>query len=211
MFLFPFYYMVIGSFQAVADKSARGVLPHPDNMTVTNYEEINDAIDPARALLNSGIFTGGVLAGTIVFGLLAGYALARDAFPRTGTVFAIVLLVLVIPFQLLMIPLYVLIVRSYGLGDTYIGMILPFAINSTAVFIFRQFFLQLPRSCSRPPVSTAPARCTILRASPSRWRDRPSSPRSCSPSSARGTSSCGRSWSPSSRTCSRSRWRWPTT
>ena len=37
-----------------------------------------------------------------------------------------------------------LIVRDYGLGDTYLGMILPFAINSTAVFIFRQYFLQLP-------------------------------------------------------------------
>jgi multiple sugar transport system permease protein len=56
-----------------------------------------------------------------------------------------VLLILVVPFQLLMIPLYVLIVRDYGLADNYLGMILPYAINSTAVFIFRQFFLQLPR------------------------------------------------------------------
>ena len=54
------------------------------------------------------------------------------------------LLVQVVPFQLLIIPLYVLIVRNYGLADTYLGMILPFAINSTAVFIFRQYFLQLP-------------------------------------------------------------------
>ena len=62
-----------------------------------------------------------------------------------GTVFAAMLLVQVVPFQLLMIPLYVLIVRDYGLADNYLGMILPFAINSTAVFIFRQFFLQLPQ------------------------------------------------------------------
>jgi multiple sugar transport system permease protein len=54
------------------------------------------------------------------------------------------LLVQLVPFQLLMIPLYVMIVRSYGLADSYLGMILPFAISSTAVFIFRQFFLQLP-------------------------------------------------------------------
>src|SRR5450756_2921193 len=54
------------------------------------------------------------------------------------------LLVQIVPFQLLIIPIYVMIVRSYGLADTYLGMILPFAINSTAVFIFRQFFLQLP-------------------------------------------------------------------
>ena len=46
---------------------------------------------------------------------------------------------------MLIIPLYVLIVRNYGLGDSYLGMIAPFAINSTAVFVFRQYFLQLPR------------------------------------------------------------------
>jgi multiple sugar transport system permease protein len=144
-FIFPFYYMVIGSFQAVADKSFSGVFPHPDNMTATNYQEINEAINAPRSLLNSSIFTIGVLLFTILFGLLAGYALAITHFRGRATVLSFVLLVLVIPFQLLQIPLYVLIVRSYGLGNTYIGMILPFAINSTAVFIFRQFFLQLPK------------------------------------------------------------------
>ena len=49
-----------------------------------------------------------------------------------------------VPFQLLMIPLYVQVAGSYGLGDTFAGMILPFFINTTAVFIFRQFFLALP-------------------------------------------------------------------
>ena len=49
-----------------------------------------------------------------------------------------------VPFQLLIIPLYVMVVRNYGLADSYMGMILPFAINSTAVFVFRQFFLSLP-------------------------------------------------------------------
>jgi multiple sugar transport system permease protein len=51
-----------------------------------------------------------------------------------------------VPFQLLMIPLYVLIARDYGLADTHLGMILPFAINSAAVVIFRQYFLQVPRA-----------------------------------------------------------------
>ena len=85
-----------------------------------------------------------MLLGTVVFGVLAGYALARLHFRGRGALFAVMLLVQVVPFQLLMIPLYVMIVRNYGLADTYLGMILPFAINSTAVFIFRQFFLQLP-------------------------------------------------------------------
>ena len=79
-----------------------------------------------------------------MFGVLAGYALAQLHFRGRGVLFAAMLLLQVIPFQLLIIPLYVLIVRNYGLGDSYLGMIAPFAINSTAVFVFRQYFLQLP-------------------------------------------------------------------
>jgi multiple sugar transport system permease protein len=145
VFLFPFYYMVIGSLQKDRDPSIRGALPDPSNTTLDNYRNINGSIHLVRSLVNSGIFTGGVLLGTVVFGVLAGYALAILHFRGRGLVFASMLLVQMVPFQLLMIPLYVMIVRSYGLADNYLGMILPYAINSTAVFIFRQYFLQLPR------------------------------------------------------------------
>jgi multiple sugar transport system permease protein len=145
MFLFPFYYMVIGSLQEAADKSLGGMVPDPSNMTLHNYEQLNESIDATRGLLNSAVFTGGVVLGTLVFGLLAGWALAQMEFRGRATIFSAMLLVLIVPFQLLVIPLYVLIVRTYGFGDSFVGMILPFAINSTAVFIFRQFFIQIPR------------------------------------------------------------------
>jgi multiple sugar transport system permease protein len=154
--VFPFY-MLVGSLQVKPDTGVAGALPDPSSLTLANYEQINATISLARTLLNSGIFTGGVIVCTVVFGLLAGYALAVLRFRGRGALFAGVLLVLVIPFQLLTVPLYVMIVRDYGLADTYLGMILPFAINSTAVFVFRQFFLQLPASCSTPPGSTARA------------------------------------------------------
>ncbi len=118
LFLFPFYYMIVGSLQRTANTALSGVIPWPGNLT---------------------------LLGTLVFGVLAGYALAQLRFRGRGLVFAFMLLLLMVPFQLLIIPLYVLIVRDYGLGDSYLGMIAPFAINSTAVFIFRQFFLNLPK------------------------------------------------------------------
>ena len=144
-FLFPFYYMFIGSLQASPDTTVAGAFPNPGNLTLNNYVQINSRINLFSGLLNSGIFTGGVLLGTIVFGVLAGYSLAILQWRGRGVTFALALLVQTIPFQLLMIPLYVLIARSYGLADNYLGMILPFAINSAAVLIFRQYFLQLPR------------------------------------------------------------------
>jgi multiple sugar transport system permease protein len=144
-FLFPFYYMVIGSLQPSPDTSVSGALPNPANLTLHNYSQINASVNLGRSLLNSGIFTGAVVLGTVVFGVLAGYSLARLHFRGRGTLFASMVLLQVIPFQMLIIPLYVLIVRNYGLGDSYLGMIAPYAINSTAVFVFRQYFLQLPR------------------------------------------------------------------
>jgi multiple sugar transport system permease protein len=143
-FVFPFYYMIVGSLQKKSDTSLKGVLPLPGNLSLHNYSQINAAISLGQTLLNSIIFTAGVILGTVVFGILAGYALAQLHYRGRGTLFAAMLLLQVIPFQLLIIPLYVQIVRSYGLSDSYLGMILPFAINSTAVFVFRQYFLQVP-------------------------------------------------------------------
>lgn len=144
-FLFPFYYMLIGSLQTKLDSTVGGLVPNPANISGTNYVQINDRINLFQGLLNSGIFTGGVLICTMVFGLLVGYALAILQWRGRGVTFALALLVQVVPFQLLIIPLYVLIARDYGLADNFLGMIIPFAINSTAVIIFRQYFLQLPR------------------------------------------------------------------
>nr|RZI37425.1 L-arabinose transport system permease protein AraQ [Cryobacterium sp. SO1] len=146
VFLFPFYYMVIGSLQTEPDSTVAGAFPNPANITGENYTAINSRIDLLQGLANSGIFAGGVILCTVVFGVLVGYALAQLQWRGRGITFALVLLVQVVPFQLLMIPLYVMIARDYGLADNYLGMILPFAINSTAVLIFRQYFLQVPRA-----------------------------------------------------------------
>jgi len=145
VFLFPFYYMIVGALQEVRDPTLSGAIPWPSNLTLANFLDINEAINLGRSLLNSGIFSVVVVLCTIVFGVLAGYAMATLHFRGRGILFAVVLLLQAVPFQLLMVPLYVMLVRSFGLADTYTGMILPFAINSVAVLIFRQFFVQVPR------------------------------------------------------------------
>jgi len=162
VFLFPFYYMVIGALQREPNSGISGAFPNPANLTLDNLRDIDQAINLPRTLLNSGIFTGGALLTTLVFGLLAGYALARLEFRGKGMVFNAMLLILLLPFQLLMVPLYVMIVRGYLLGDTYLGMILPYAVNATAVFIFRQFFLQLPKELFESARLDGASELTIL-------------------------------------------------
>ncbi|MBN6191606.1 MULTISPECIES: carbohydrate ABC transporter permease [Microbacterium] len=142
-FAFPFYFMLVGAFQENPTNSPSQLIP-TGGWTVDNFVAIDSRIDLVGSLVNSMIFTLGVLLGTVVFGLLAGYAIARLDFRGRGVIWVLMLLVQMVPFQLLMIPLYVQITRNYGLGDSYLGMILPFLINTTAVFIFVQFFRALP-------------------------------------------------------------------
>lgn len=142
--IFPLYYMVVGSFQLKADSAFSGLIPRPGNLGLTNYRDVNKAISLLPSLANSAVFTLGTVVLTIVIGVPAGYALARLRFPGKPAVAAGLILVLVLPFQVMMIPLYILVVRDYGLADNYLGMILPFAVNATAVLIFRQFFISLP-------------------------------------------------------------------
>lgn len=144
VFAFPFYFMVVGAFQESPTNTPDRLVP-TSGWTTQNFAQIDGRIDLAGSLVNSLVFTAGVLLGTIVLGTLAGYAVARLQYPGRRLTWVLMLLVQMVPFQLLMIPLYVQITRGYGLGDTYLGMILPFAINTTAVFIFAQFFRALPR------------------------------------------------------------------
>ena len=202
LFLFPFYYMVVGSLQREPDTSVAGAFP-TGGFTLDNYAQINERVDLVGSLVNSGIFTGGVLLGTVVFGILAGYALARLHFRGRGTLFAAMLLVQIIPFQLLIIPIYVMIVRSYGLADSYLGMILPFLINSTAVFVFRQFFLQLPEDLFSAAQIDGAGELRIL------WSIALPLVRPALVTAllltfiGRGTSYSGRSWSPRTPGCNR--------
>src|SRR6201989_3229223 len=60
VFLFPFYYMLVGSFQKKSDTSIGGAFPI-GGWTLNNYKEINSRVDLAQSLANSGIFTAGVI------------------------------------------------------------------------------------------------------------------------------------------------------
>jgi multiple sugar transport system permease protein len=143
-FLFPFYYMVIGSVSPAAEVGA--IIPSA--IDLANWEFMLSRIPVARNLLNSAVYAGGVIASTLVAGSLTGYALARLSFPGRSLLFNVILLTLVLPFQLTMIPLYIMIV-NFGWTqpgpENYLALIAPGAVNATAILVFRQFFMQLPQ------------------------------------------------------------------
>jgi len=114
----------------------------PRELTLDSFYQLLSGPYP-RAVANSLIVAG----GTVVIGLficaLAAFALAAMDFPMRDTVFAVVVVSFLIPFEGIAIPLSDLF-RSWGLDNTYAGLILPGTANGLAIFLLRQFFLGIP-------------------------------------------------------------------
>jgi putative chitobiose transport system permease protein len=94
-------------------------------------------------LLNSTIVSGLAVLANLLFCSLAAYPLARMRFAGRGLVLALVVATILIPFQVVMIPLYLLMVRI-GLRNTLLALILPQAATAFGIFLLRQSFLGVP-------------------------------------------------------------------
>ena len=96
-----------------------------------------------RAFANSTLVALAVTALQIITSALAGYALARFRFRGRQAVLLGVLATLIIPFQLLVIPIF-LVLKWGHLINTYAALILPTAANGYGIFLMRQYFLTIP-------------------------------------------------------------------
>lgn len=94
---------------------------------------------------NSLIIAFFVIIGTLVSNTPVAYAFARIKFPGRDILFIIVLATMMLPFQVTMIPIYLLFNDTLGWGDTFLPLIIPtFFANAWDVFLLRQFFRTIP-------------------------------------------------------------------
>jgi multiple sugar transport system permease protein len=115
----------------------------PDSLQWNNYAEAFEVAPFARYFLNSAIVAASVTATTVFFGAMAGYGFSKFRFPGRDLVFGLILVTFMIPFPVIMIPLFVL-VRNFGWVNTYWGLIIPGALTGFAVFMMRQFIQAIP-------------------------------------------------------------------
>jgi ABC-type glycerol-3-phosphate transport system permease component len=115
----------------------------PDTITLENYRAAL-ASDFPRAILNSAVVTLSTIVLGIIVNSLAGFAFAVFQFPGRNVLFVLVLATFMMPFESIVIPLYTLM-RAIGWTDTYRALILPEVASGLVVFLFRQFFAQVPR------------------------------------------------------------------
>jgi multiple sugar transport system permease protein len=142
--LLPLVWMVATSFKPEADivKFPPSLLP--DRVTLEHYLDVWDRIPFARLYVNTIVFAGGVTLISLLLDSMCAYALARLEFPGRNLVFVAILVMLMLPFQVTLIPLYDLLV-SLGWTNTMQGLIVPRATNAFGIFFLRQFLLSLPR------------------------------------------------------------------
>lgn len=94
---------------------------------------------------NTVVFAGGVTAVSLLFDSMAGYAFARMHFKGSKLLFTIILLTMMVPFQIIMTPLYIEVYK-FNLLDTYLGLILPRATGAFGIYMMSSFFSGLPKS-----------------------------------------------------------------
>ena len=143
----PILFMLAGSLkpdpQVLSDAgSLRAFLP--DDASLQNYRDVFSRVRFGRYMLNSILITGSIVLGGLVVNSMAGYAFARLKWKGRNLLFALVLSLMILPFEAIAVPLFYM-VTTLGWRDTYIAQIIPFIANAFSIYLFYTFFIGMPK------------------------------------------------------------------
>ena len=139
----PLVWMLVTSLQTLDETRHYPPMLVPSSLQFSNYADVLQQAPFTRWFLNTLVVTVIVVLGNLLFCSLAGYAFARIKFFGREAVFILILATLMVPFQVVIIPTF-LIVRGFGLIDTLGALMLPNLVSAFGIFMLRQFFLTLP-------------------------------------------------------------------
>jgi putative chitobiose transport system permease protein len=116
----------------------------PSQPTLGNFTSVWQSLPFAQYLYNSTLVSVLTVGLNLLFCALAAYPLARLSFPGRDWIFVAIVSTIMIPFQIVMIPLYILTVQL-GLVNTYWGMMFPSLASAFGIFLLRQAFIGVPK------------------------------------------------------------------
>jgi multiple sugar transport system permease protein len=160
LFVLPLLAMLTTSLRDPA-RAAAGFSLLPDGFHWQNYVEAWRATNFPRQFINSLVMALGVTAGQIVTSLMAGYAFARMEFFGRNALFLLLLSTIVIPFQILVIPVFIILVKLSWI-NTYWALIVPSLANAFGIFLFTQFFKTIPYELEEAAYLDGASRWTVL-------------------------------------------------
>jgi multiple sugar transport system permease protein/fructooligosaccharide transport system permease protein len=147
IFVLPLVWMFVSSLKPEADifkdmsSLATFSLKHP---TVNNYIQMISRSSIIRGMLNSIGYISLILLIGIPVNALCGYSLARLKFPGKNLILSLIIALYIVPFETVILPLY-LVSNTLKITNTFFALFLPFVANSFNIFLFRQFFMSLPK------------------------------------------------------------------
>jgi multiple sugar transport system permease protein len=144
VFALPLAWMLLSSFMSNAQINQFPPTIIPDSLHVVGWDHVLTQASFPDWFVNSTIVALTCVVSNLVFCSLAGYAFARLRFRGSTTLFLLILATLVIPFQLTMIPTFI-VMEKLNLTDTLGALIVPGLATPLGVFLMRQFFINLPR------------------------------------------------------------------
>lgn len=145
LMLFPLLWLLSTSFKS-ANENIFQFPPQllPREPTFDNFIRVWQTNPMGQYLVNSIIVASLTVVLNLLFCALAAYPLARLNFRGRDSIFTAIIATIIIPFQIVMIPLYVLTVQL-GLRNTYLGLIFPSIASAFGIFLLRQAFLGVPK------------------------------------------------------------------
>lgn len=144
VFFFPFFWMASSSLKSLGETMQFPPSLLPAEPQWDNYQAVMDSIPFWRYLLNSLVVSLSVLVLQALTVVPAAYAFSQYDFKGKGILFGITLVTMMVPAQLVFLPLFVMFAR-WGMINSYASLILPFATSAFNIFMLRQTFNQMPR------------------------------------------------------------------
>jgi multiple sugar transport system permease protein len=163
LMIFPFVWGISTSFKEMREVLANPFGFIPKRFTLVNYESVVRSIPILRFFLNSLLVSVVITLSQLATCSLSAFAFSRLRFPFRDTLFFILLGTMMIPQQVIMIPVYI-ILNFFRLIDTYAAMIIPFLSSAFGTFLLRQFFLTIPKELEEASVLDGCSRfCFLVR------------------------------------------------
>ena len=155
-FLFPIVFMLVASFksdetQVMRDMSTLYAFVPRGELGLQNYRDVFEQTSFDRLMLNSVFIVGTMVMGGLMVNSLTAYALARLRFRGRGLLLGVIVALIIIPFEAVAVPLLLLVNRFPWFGgattwlDSYHVQIIPFIADAFSIFLFYQFFINIPK------------------------------------------------------------------
>jgi multiple sugar transport system permease protein len=141
---FPFFWMLSTSLKTAAETAAFPPILWPQSPQWSNYSDAWKSAPFDAYFRNTAIIAVSVTLSVMTTALLAGYAFGQLEFPGKGVLFTLYLSTMMIPFEVVLIPNFLLI-GQLGWYDRLVAMIIPWGANVFSVFLLTQFFRSLPK------------------------------------------------------------------